>query len=453
MNLRTRLQDYYRLFREEPEGRWYLVASFIDDLGIAASLWASQLIMTRLYTSQAARASVQSPILACLILGVLVGGPLADWFGCRIPALARRRWQVVLLVRTLETIALGYLTWIVAVGSVDVAAIIPYVVVGSLLRALVRPARQSFEADMLRMKQPQVDGPPIIVHLPAMIALKELSGTLGGLGGLAIGGWLVTTTGDRMWVLFAVDVASNVAFIAMVIALCRPQSQTPSPAPIAVDQNGGLKAVVRGAMAFVASPANRAVVIAAICGWMVAFFTEAYDGKMMLMHELKAPDNTVRVAEFTWQTVSATAIVLLPFLGRKLLAWPAMLIVFTAVDGIVFLLAGMFALHGGTTAIPSFIAVLSVDVFMTVACGLMVLLLLAEYTPAELRGRVIGGYLFAVLMGNLAMENLATIAAKAMGIPLMMVSFGAVQCVLGLALLALPAARIRHHLAQNRSSY
>src|SRR5262245_38985577 len=94
--------------RAERVMRAYLVGSLIDDLGIAASGWAWNLIMATLMVDQRVRASMMLPALLCFIVGALVGGPLADWGG-RFAArhgLARYRWAVLFAGRAIETLAL-----------------------------------------------------------------------------------------------------------------------------------------------------------------------------------------------------------------------------------------------------------------------------------------------------------------------------------------------------------
>ena len=76
---------------------------------------------------------------------------------------------------------------------------------------------------------------------------------------------------------------------------------------------------------------------------------------------------------------------------------------------------------------PLFISLMAFDSFFTVACGLVVIIILAGRTPSHLRGRVMATYLLAVLVGNMMMQQIAVQAAKALSIPGMMCLFGAVQ--------------------------
>ncbi len=62
----TRYRD---ALAREPRMRRYLVASLVDDLGVAATAWASTLIMANLLTDQRQRAKVMVPMLLCFLVG------------------------------------------------------------------------------------------------------------------------------------------------------------------------------------------------------------------------------------------------------------------------------------------------------------------------------------------------------------------------------------------------
>lgn len=451
------LNNYLLLFRQEPKGRAYLLASFIDDLGIAASLWASQLIMTRLYTDQGVRASIMTPMLACLLIGTLLGAPLADSY-VRFPwRVAMQRWRISLVIRILETVALTYLTISIAAGTPTVASILPYVLVSSILKALIRPTRQAFEVDLLKVRKfsasieghdiPDSRQKPLIVHLPSFLSFKELSGTLAGLGGLAAGGLLVAIVSGKLWTLFAVDVATNMIFIAILFRYCEPAisaegdknsqpgsafsgSQAPQPA------NGRAKplSLIRETRNFLFAEENRSLLYASVCGWLVAFFSEAYDGKMIVKHLMHGSDNAVRVSELLWQSIGAVSLLMLPALSRRVSFSTSMLVIFAAVDGLVFLTAGSVATQQLSDRIPVFAGLLAIDGFFVVACGWMVILIQARYAPAHLRGRIMGIYIFAVLLGNLVMQQIATFVSGAITIPRMMSVFGAVQLIIAICI-------------------
>ena len=103
----TRLLHRYRsALRDEPKLRAFALASFFDDIGVAASTWASTLLVTNLLTDQATRARLMLPTLVCFLVGSLISGPLADW--ADQASLARFRYQLVIAARLAETVMLLY---------------------------------------------------------------------------------------------------------------------------------------------------------------------------------------------------------------------------------------------------------------------------------------------------------------------------------------------------------
>jgi hypothetical protein len=55
--------EYQAFLRDEPRARAYLVATLVDEIGVALSAWAGALLMTNLFTTQRARASLMLPTL------------------------------------------------------------------------------------------------------------------------------------------------------------------------------------------------------------------------------------------------------------------------------------------------------------------------------------------------------------------------------------------------------
>jgi hypothetical protein len=79
MNVVMRIwRQYGAALRGEPKVRAYALAAFVEDIGVAASTWASTLLMTNLFTDQRTRASLMLPTLGCFLAGTLISGPLAD---------------------------------------------------------------------------------------------------------------------------------------------------------------------------------------------------------------------------------------------------------------------------------------------------------------------------------------------------------------------------------------
>ena len=116
--LRTLVNEYRTAFADEPKMRAYAVASFVDDLGVAVTAWATTLMMTNLFTSQRERASLVLPSLGCFLLGTIVSGPLADWASRRsLLRLAHWRWRVVMWARVASALTLGVLMLELAQGT------------------------------------------------------------------------------------------------------------------------------------------------------------------------------------------------------------------------------------------------------------------------------------------------------------------------------------------------
>ncbi len=229
------LDDYRRTLRDEPAARGYLIASVVDDVGIAVSGWASMLLLTNLFTSQRERAKMMIPSLACFLIGAVVSGPLADWAaGGPAATLARWRWKVVLVGRGIETALLGLLVVTLALGTLTVARVLPYVMVSAFMKTALRPTRGAFWVDLLRSESTQTDasgrprldeqGQPLRykTHLLPFGSLNAALTSAAALAGLLLGGAIMDLVGGASWVLFLVDVLTNVGFIVIVARRCRP---------------------------------------------------------------------------------------------------------------------------------------------------------------------------------------------------------------------------------------
>jgi len=426
--LRDALIGYKAFWQEEPLGRMYSVASFIDDLGVAASLWASQLIMTRIYATQDARAQVMTPMIVCLILGTVLGGPLADSLSRNKALLPRRRWGVVLVVRALETIALGYLAWQISRGALTVKTVIPYAIVSGLLKALVRPTRQALEADILAVREWVSIGVAgkdlaVKVHLAPSMSLRELSGTVAGIAGLAAGGMLLSIVGDRLWILFAFDILTNVVFIVLVFRFCRPAEYC--------ENEFRASSILR--WRDVSSLISPRMMVAAGLGLLVGMVNEAYDGKMILMHVLHVRDEMIRLSELGWQVASISAILLLSYFGSADQVFSKAFPLLVALDGVVIVLAGIAAASGLPLA---FAGVLWIDRFVTVLALYVPILVILDGTAVEKRGTALAAYTLCTLFGSLGAQQGAARLTRSFSVPQMMLGIGAFQA--GIALAVLP---------------
>jgi hypothetical protein len=83
------LERYREAFRDEPKLRAYAVASFVDDVGIAVSAWATMLLVTNLFTTRSL--SGLATLIGLLQVGLVmvlacVGGRRLWRFGLFEPA-------------------------------------------------------------------------------------------------------------------------------------------------------------------------------------------------------------------------------------------------------------------------------------------------------------------------------------------------------------------------------
>lgn len=53
-------RPYIAALRQEPRARAFVFATFVDDVGVAASRWASTLLLTNLFTDQRARGELDA---------------------------------------------------------------------------------------------------------------------------------------------------------------------------------------------------------------------------------------------------------------------------------------------------------------------------------------------------------------------------------------------------------
>jgi len=426
LEMAATLREYRLFWLHEPLARKYIIATLIDDVGVAASIWTSQLITTRMFISQTDRASVMSPFLIALILGIVLGGPLADRSRRKASLLPLARWRVVLIIRTFETLALAYLALQLASGAPSAWTITPYIVVGGFCRALARPSRQAFEADLLLVTNPMpaADGGTAAVklHLAVSTSLRELANTLADLVGLAAGGLLVSAVGGALWVPFAFDILTNLAFILLVAGSCRPliERSTDAPATQSIPCLKHLRASL-----------TPKLLLAAGLGLLVGAVNESYDGKMVLMHQMGAPDETIRLSEFFWQLATVLGLLALPRI--------------TAAIRKLFISFAWLVAIGGAAAVAAAVAIGSgnAHLFVVILCGTNFISALALYIPIivlidgssiEHRGSAIAAYILAGLVVNLLMQQIAAILTGFMSIHQMLLYLGMTQSVLALSL-------------------
>lgn len=451
-------RDYTSFFRDEPRARAYLAGALIDDVGIAVSAWASTLMMTDLAVTQRARATMMLPTLLCFLVGTLVSGPLADWMSRGSAArLAEWRWKIVLAGRAVETALLAFLVVALATGPLTIPRILPYMMVSALMKTGLRSTRIAFSVDLLRQETVSRDsagatltderGAPLRykTHLVTFSSLTSLLSTLAVLAGLLAGGAVMARAGGHTWVLFAFDVLTNLGFMAVLYAGCRPREQesTLATPDLPAAPEGRLRHFGRSlaeGFRFLAQPAQRPLLALLAGAWMVEVATEAYDGKMVIKHVLQGGDDGVRYAQIAWMLVAALGAALLPLLVHRVGSLGKIFLVTMFLDGLMIAAAGKVASAGVATAVLPFASILCLDQGLTLASTTLTEVAQNSVSSAAMRGRIAGTYAIFVILGDMMSEGLATVAEERWGIPGLVLRLGLLQVGL-VSLLALAGGR------------
>lgn len=427
LEMNVGVRSYRDLLRSEPLARAYLLGNLIDDLGVAVSLWAMQLLQTELMTDQHARAAIVVPVLGAMILGSLLSGRLTDGSGMLDRAtLHRRRYRVLFYGRLAETMTLGLLVMLLATGPITVARIIPYAVVSGFLKTALRPTKLAFSADILAREE----------SFPLLSALLSQAGSLATLLGLVFGGALLAAVHGRSHWLFAFDVLTNVAFLGALYA-CRvhPEGRA-STAAVAVTPPK------QGALRFLAK--HRLLLWTLLGAWLVEMVAELYDGRMMVRHVLGGTAENVRWAELSWSIVTMALVAGVPWLLRRGVRPERLFLAALAMDAVVMIAAGRMAMAPG--AVLAFGTLLAFDRGLTSVAGVACDVVQVRGTPAELRGRVAGAFQILVLVTAIFAEGIATAVSDAVGIPRLVLGAGLVQGFVALAAGAVLLVRVRRNV-------
>ncbi len=419
----------------EPAARAYLGGCLVDDLGIAVSLWATQLIQTDLMTDQHARAAMALPALVAMFLGSLASGWLADGRGRAVRSsaeLLRRRFRVLAIGRVIETIVLAAIVVLLATGPITIGRILPFIVVSGFMKTALRPTRLAYAADVLRDE----------AHFPALSTWTSQARTVSVLAGLLAGGVLMRAVAGRAWILFAFDVVTNLAFLVGLATATRRRvalGGAPVHAPAVAARPGGT-----GPFRFLLGAPLLVCVIGG--SWLMEMVAELYDGRMIVRHVLDSSAETVRVMEIGMTVFSLALVASVPWLLRRMS--PERLFAGALfVDALIMILGGRLAvLH----LVAPFVLVLSVDSGLTSVAGVASDVVVVRDTPVHLRGRVQGMYQLVVLVSAMIAEGVATAAADAYGIPWLVSAAGVVQGVVALGLAIAFALRSRATLQASR---
>ncbi len=471
----TLVEQYRGAFRDEPKLRAYAIASFIDDLGLATSTWATGLLMTNLFTTQRERAGLMLPSLASFLLGTVVSGPLADW-GARfsLARLARWRWRLVVWARVVQAGALVLLAVQLGTGAPTLASILPFSIVSAFMKTALRPTRAAFAVDLLAHERLELDadgrpkqderGEPLRAktYLLPMISLVGTLEATATLGGLVLGGEVMRVAGGRYGPLFVANGASYVLSAVVVLFFCRPWTAPADAASVGVRALFGevepeqrslphLKAwgavryfgaSLRDGARFLVDRAQRPLLILLMGAFLVEIVSESYDGMMIVKQVLHGTDDEVRHAAIVWKIAGVLGVALLPALARRLGSIGRIFVVTMLVDGLVMAGAGRIAGAGVRGAILPFAFAMTADHTLTLASSSLTELAQNSASSAAMRGRIAATYAFAVIVGDMAVEALATPVSESMGIPAMLTRLGWLQVGIVLALAAWGGRRL-----------
>jgi hypothetical protein len=450
-----RLAVYRVAFAEEPKMRAYLGASLADDAGVAVSHWASMILLTSLFATQTARASLMIPTLGCFLAGTLIAGPLCDWE--RMPErLALWRWRLVVWGRTIETAALGSLVVVLALRPPSIGTVLPYMMISAFMKTALRPTRSAFLVDLLRREEVRLDesgramadeGGALLLYKTHLLTFSSLATALreaAGLVGLVLGGAIVGLAGGRYAALFAADVLTNVVFIALVFRMCHPTLRAREVRfrhlvagdprarghGLLADAARHLVGSAREVFAFLATRAQRPLLMFLFGLWVFEVVTEFYDGKMIVKHVLGGSDESVRHAELVWTMATLGVVSVLPLLARLLGSLGRLFLATALIDGVVIAVAGQLAVTGRAPAIAPFVAFLALDRGLSSTSASLAELAQLSASSARIRGRVAGVFAVAAILGDIGAEGAATWASERFGIAPMVRGLGIAQVLI-----------------------
>lgn len=475
--LRGLLRTYARALREEPKYRNYLAGSVIDDVGVAVSAWAGQLIMVNLFTSQRERAKLMIPTLLCFFLGCLIAGPLADWGRGSLARLARWRWRLVIWARLVETLALGLAMWAVAGEQVTLGRMLPYFLISAFMKTALRPTRRAFEVDMLSRQETQRDENGVILcdergeprqYKLHMLPCESLNASLrmaSVFGGLLLGGQILGLVHGRYLPLLGFDVLTNLAYIAVVFFACHPnrsartaslrdlfrdeEKTAPLPQRAAVQGRSllgeslqELGESIREVLGFLRNEGQRPLLFLLAGAWLIEVITEFYNGKMLVKHVLHGSDTHVRWAEISWSLVALSTMTLMPLLTRKMQHLGKIFLFTMLLDGMMIAVAGRISAAGSVGVVLPFIAILSIDHALTATSSALADLAMSNASSPAIRGRITAVFALVVIVSNLAAEIASTAMSESYGIPGMLLRIGIGQIVFMVAIAAIGGRRL-----------
>jgi hypothetical protein len=462
----VRRREILRALRVEPGMRAYLLGSLLDDVGVAASSWATHLMLASLFVDQRTRAMVMMPSLVCFILGALVGGPIADWAG-RYAAqhgLAKQRWQVVVWGRAIETLGLFAMAVALIGNEPTIARTMPYFLLSAFMKTALRPTRISFEVDLLRETELRTDaeGRPVLdekgrpIHAKKNLLLFSswltACSAAATLVGLVLGGQIMSWLGGRIYIVLLVDVLTNLVFVGVLWKYCRPDTSDE-----VVDSRESFHRSVGGVVrdlgrsfvevfAFLRHPSRRPL-LALLCGAvLIEMIAECYDGRMIVKQVLHGSNDALRWSELAWSCATLGTMFVLPLLARRVPQIGRLFVGMMLLDALVMMLAGRAA----ATAVFPFAVALSFDRGLTAASGTLAGLAQNTSSSSALRGRLIAVYTLVVLVVDMVAQGVATGMAETFGIPRMVSMLGVFQAIV-IVILAIVGGRGLWNLRASRA--
>jgi hypothetical protein len=459
------VREYAAAVRDEPLIRAYLLGAVVDDIGVAVSAWALDLLRTDLFTDQRVRAQLMLPTLVCFLAGCVIAGPLADWARHDSPAaLSRWRWRLIAWGRIVETIALVVAVASMASGGLTIGRILPYFMVSSFMRTALRPTRAAFEVDLLRKEEVQLDarGEPLLdetgaprpykVHLLSLSALVSLLRTLATFAGLLLGGRILEAVHQSYVPIFAFDIGTNVCFIVVLALGCHPERgargwtlgelfrdpEHDAAGTVRGRARAEHRSIIRVALAefgtsvreawrFLKRPEQRPLCWLLFGAWMVEVINEFYDPRMIVRHTLASSAETVRYAEITWSLAEVVILALLPALARRTGSLGKVFLASMLLDGIVIAAAGRVAALGASGALVPFVTFLAFDRGLTQTSSTLADLAQNSASSAGMRGRIAAAWAFVVILSDIFAEGAATAVSEAVGLPGMLLRIGLAQ--------------------------
>mgnify|MGYP000494038293 CR=1 FL=1 len=469
------LAAYAAALREEPKLRFYVLGALIDDIGVACSIWVFQLIMVNLFTDQGQRARFLVPNMIVLLVGSLLGGPLADWARSSLAQLARWRWRLLVWARLVEAPALGLAIWSFAGGEPTLRRVLPYFLISSLLKSMLRATRSAFEVDLLHRQEVQRDekgavlldecGQPRVykLHLLTCAGMLSFMRAAAMLVGLVIGGKLLRAVGGSYVPILIFDALTSLGFAMFVALGCHPDRsarnvrwrdlgpESEAHSLLAERARAGgrsllgeagreLAASLREVVRFLRRREQRPLLYLLVGQWMLAIINEFYDGRMMVKHVLHGSDDSVRHAEILWSIAETAVLACIPALARRVSRLGKLFLITLFLDGAAMALAGRIGGLGVMTAIAPFIATLAADRVLWQAGNALADLAQNSATSSALRGRLISVFDFVVLCTSLLAQGLATVLADRYGISGTLLRAGAAQLLL-IAVIAVAGGR------------